>query len=242
VRDGVLYAGRLEASLGRYAAWLRCLGFMRWPTAAFAAPSVAAQRALLVESGAEVVRGERLWRALFHPAGVALALRDPSFRRSTEGRVGTYLYGRMLEFASRRLLRESALLNLIWFGRYDPFGALPLWLDAEVAERARKHLTRLELVHASVETIARRPPRGATLGWSLSDVSAWMSEERFHALLATIAHSSPPASRLCWRHLAAHWATPVSQGLVIEAELARRLERDDASVFYAIGVARVAAR
>jgi S-adenosylmethionine-diacylglycerol 3-amino-3-carboxypropyl transferase len=239
VRDGVLYAGRLEATLARHAAWLRRLGLMRWPSAAFAAPTVAAQRAALVRAGTEVVRGERLWRALFHPIGVALALRDPSFRRSTEGRVGTYLYGRMLDFASRRLLRESALLTLIWFGRYDPFGPLPLWLEAEPAERARKHLARLELVHASIEALARRPPRGATLGWSLSDVSAWMREERFQALLAAIARSSPPDSRICWRHLAAHWRTPDTPGLVVEADLARRLEREDSSVFYAIGVARV---
>jgi S-adenosylmethionine:diacylglycerol 3-amino-3-carboxypropyl transferase len=197
---------------------------------------------VLARASAEVVRGERLWRALFHPAGVALALQDPSFRLSTEGPVGSYLYGRMLDFASRRLLRESPLLTLIWFGRYDPLGALPIWLEAEGAERARKHLARLALSHASIEDVARRPPRGATLGWSLSDVSAWMSEARFHALLAAIARASPPGSRLVWRHLAAHWATPALPELAIEADLARRLEREDASVFYAIGVARVLAR
>jgi S-adenosylmethionine:diacylglycerol 3-amino-3-carboxypropyl transferase len=239
---GVLYAGRLESTLARCSAVLRRSGLMRWPDAAFAAPTLEAQRRVLADACDEVRRGERFWRALFAPLGVALTLQDPSFRRSTEGRVGTYLYGRMLDFARRRLLRESALLHLIWFGRYDPHGALPVWLEREPAEGARKHLASLTLSHASIEEVAHRPPRATALAWALSDVSAWMCEERFQTLLATIVRTSPPGSRLCWRHLAARWATPALPELALEADLARRLERDDASVFYAVGVARVVER
>ena len=179
VRNGVLYAGRLETTLARFAALLRRAGLMRWPDAAFAATSLAEQRAVLARSAVEVVRGRACWRWLFHPIGVALALQDPSFLRSTEGRVGSYLYGRMLDFASRRLLRESFLLHLIYFGRYDPDGALPRWLQPEGAERARKHLDRLELRCATLAAIAPRVAQTAPLCWSLSDVSAWMRRGAF---------------------------------------------------------------
>lgn len=241
VARGVLYAGRLETTLARFAAWLRRTGAMRWPTAAFAARTLDEQRDVLLRARREVVRGAHLWTGLFHPAAVALVLQDPSFRRSTEGRTGAYLYGRMLDFAARRRLGESFLLHLIWFGRYDPHGAIPLWLTPAGAERARKSLDRLELRHATLAAIAAEAPQDAPLCWSLSDVSAWMREDAFHALLARLVAASPPGSRLCWRHLAAHWRTPALPGLAVDAVLSRRLAREDASVFYDVHAARVVA-
>lgn len=239
VRDGVLYAGRLETTLARFSALLRRTGLMRWPDAAFAATSVAEQRRVLVRSAEEVVRGRTHWRWLFHPVGVALALQDPSFLRSTEGSVGPYLYGRMLDFASRRLVRESFLLHLIYFGRYDPDGALPRWLQPEGAERARKHLGRLELRCTTLASIAPRVAQAAPLCWSLSDVSAWMSASRFQELLGQLVSVSPPGSRLCWRHLAAQWPAPVLPRLEPDTALARAVEAVDTSIFYRIGVANV---
>lgn len=242
LRRGVLYAGRLETALARHSAWLRRLGVLRWPRACFAATTLDEQRAVLARSAAEIVAGERLWRAFFNPVAAAIALQDPSFRRSTEGQVGTYLYGRMLDFARRRLLRESALLHLIYHGHYDPHGALPIWLTAEGAERARKHLARLELRCAAIEDLPPTRLRDAPVKWSLSDVSAWMPQPRFHDLIARIASRSAPGSRLCWRHLAAQWAAPRLPGLVLDAALARQLERDDTSVFYTFGVGAIEER
>lgn len=239
VARGVLYAGRLETTLARFAGWLRRTGLMRWPSAAFAARSVGEQREILLAAAGQVSRGARLWTALFHPGAVALALQDPSFRRSTEGPAGAYLHGRMLDFATRRRLAESALLHLIWFGRYDPNGALPVWLTPEGAERARKSLAQLELRHMTLDAVAEEGARDGPVCWSLSDVSAWMSEPAFHTLLARLVEASPPGSRLCWRHLAAHWTTPALPRLALDRALSRRLERDDASVFYAVHAASV---
>jgi len=239
VERGVLYAGRLETALARHAAWMRRAGLLVWPRACFAAKTLDEQRAVLARSAVEIARGERLWRAFFHPIASAIALQDPSFRRSTEGRIGSYLYRRMLDFAQRRLLRESALLHLIYHGHYDPDGALPLWITPEGAERARKHLARLELRCASIEEVPTQLLRDAPAKWSLSDVSAWMPQDRFHALVARISTHGVPGSRICWRHLAAQWSPPRVPGLVHELALARALEREDTSVFYTLGVARV---
>jgi S-adenosylmethionine-diacylglycerol 3-amino-3-carboxypropyl transferase len=239
---GVLYAGRLETALARYAGWMRRAGLLVWPRACFAATTLDEQRAVLARSGAEIERGERFWRAFFHPVASAFALQDPSFRRSTEGPIGSYLYRRMLGFAQRRLLRESALLHLIYHGAYDSDGALPIWLTPLGAERARKHLARLELRCTSIEAIPARMLRDAPAKWSLSDVSAWMPQPRFDALLTRISAYSPPGSRLCWRHLAARWPAPRSPGLLHDAVLARELERTDTSVFYSFGVAEIAIR
>lgn len=242
IARGVLYAGRLETMLARSSAWLRRVGVQRWPAAAFAARSLDEQREVLRREARDVLRAGRAWTALLHPVAVALLLQDPSFRRSTEGRVGRYLHGRMLDFALRRLLRESFLLHLIYFGRYDPHGALPLWLTPEGAERARKELSRLELRHATLDAIAADVARDAPVCWSLSDVSAWMERDAFAALLARLVAASPPGSRLCWRHLAAQWPAPAMPGLVVDAARSRALERADSSVFYSVHAARVVER
>jgi S-adenosylmethionine:diacylglycerol 3-amino-3-carboxypropyl transferase len=239
VAAGVLYAGRLETTLARWSRWLRTTGLMRWPTAAFATRTVSEQRTALAAAEHDIERGGRIWSALFHPVAVALALQDPSFRRSTEGRIGAYLYGRLVEFAQRRRLRDSFVLHLIWFGGYDPHGALPLWLTVEGAERARKQLARLELRHATLEATAGTMRRDTPVCWSLSDVSAWMDQARFQALIARLVDASAPGSRLCWRHLAAHWQAPSLPRLQLESERSRQLERADTSVFYAIHAARV---
>jgi S-adenosylmethionine-diacylglycerol 3-amino-3-carboxypropyl transferase len=245
VASGILYAGRLETRLAAFSAWLRRAGRFRWPATCFAAPDLATQRALLHRHRGEVERDEHAFALLLHPLFGWLALQDPSFLRSTEGNPGRCLYRRFARFAERRLLRESALLHLIYFGRYDPEGTLPPWLTREGAEAARQGLARLELVCADLAELARGLRAGGRLGWSLSDVSCWMGERRFHALLAAIGARSAPGSRAVWRNLAALRALPPGAdalGMRRLDALSAALERDDASVFYRIEAAEITGR
>jgi S-adenosylmethionine-diacylglycerol 3-amino-3-carboxypropyl transferase len=237
VRDGALYAGRLETVLARQAEALRRLGLMRWPRACFAARTLEEQRIVLARAAREVARGAALWRWLLSPLVQVLALRDPSFLRSTEGPVGAYLYRRLVSWVRTHLVRESALLHLLYHGRYDPGGALPVWLTPEGAERARKHVDRLVLRCTAIERVPASIPRDTPVHWSLSDVSAWMPEPRWAELLADIASASPPGSRLCWRHLAARWAAPRPAHPTLRRLPAAALERDDTSVFYSVALA-----
>jgi S-adenosylmethionine-diacylglycerol 3-amino-3-carboxypropyl transferase len=243
VREGVLYAGRLETWLARCAALLRRGGWLRWPEAAFTATSLAEQRALLLARAAEVADGERGFALLMHPAVAWLAMRDPSFLRSTEGNPGRCLYRRLVAWADRHLLRESFLLSLIWTGRYDAAGALPPWLTREGSERARKQLGALELTCADLAALPARLPAAPRVHWSLSDVSCWMGERRFHALLDAIAAASPPGSRVCFRNLAAVRGLPAPAPghprLATLPRLTAALDADDASVFYRLHAAEV---
>lgn len=244
VREGVLYAGRLETWLARSAAWLRRAGWLRWPEACFAASDLGEQRALLLMRATEVARGEQGFAWLMHPAVAWPALRDPSFLRSSEGNPGRCLYRRLVAWADRHLLRESFLLALIWTGRYDPDGALPPWLTREGSERARKRLGALELVCSDVAALPARLPAASRAHWSLSDVSCWMSERRFHALLAAIAAQSPSGSRVCFRDLAVLRGLPSMARdrprLVALPRLTAALDAEDCSVFYRLHAAEVA--
>lgn len=245
VRDGILYAGRLETWLARCAAWLRRGGWLRWPEACFAAADLAEQRARLLARAAEVARGEQGFALLMHPVVAWPALRDPSFLRSSEGNPGRCLYRRLVAWADRHLLRESFLLALIWRGRYDPAGALPLWLDRGGSERARKRLGSLELRCADVAALPARLPPAPRVHWSLSDVSCWMSEPRFHALLDAIAARSPVGSRVCFRNLAALRELPPARPgrprLVALPGVGAALDAEDLSVFYRLVATEVVA-
>ncbi|MCL4686385.1 DUF3419 family protein [Myxococcota bacterium] len=246
VRSGILYAGRLETWLARCAALLRRAGMLAWADACAGARELAIQRAVLRERSEEVRRAERGFAVLMHPSISWLAMRDPSFLRSTEGNPGRYLYRRLVAWAGRRLLRDSFLVELIRTGRYDPHGALPLWLTREGSEQARKRLPWMNLVCTDVGALPRRLPPVQRVLWSLSDVSCWMSERRFHGLLGAIAAASPPGSRVCFRNLAALRSFPPAAGppaarprLRSLPDLAAALDREDTSVFYRFGVAEI---
>lgn len=239
VAAGVLYAGRLESWLARCTGWLRRRGHLDWPAACFAARDLAEQRHALARHRVEVARGERAFACFLHPAVVWLAARDPSFLRSSEGNPGRCLYRRLLAWSQRHLLRESFLLHLIYFGRYDPAGALPPWLTPDGAERARKQLGRMQLACADLAALPPRLGRGERLKWSLSDVSCWMGERRFHALVVSLAARGAPGSRLVWRNLAARRGPPPGVRLRRLGALAAALDRDDASVFYRFEVAEI---
>ena len=239
VRDGVLYAGRTETWLARFASILRRVGCFEWPAACFAARDLDEQRAVLVRCRAEVERAGRGFALFLHPLAAWLATQDPSFLRSNEGNTGRCLYRRFTSWGERHRFRESFLLHLIYYGRYDPSGALPIYLTPAGHERARKELARLELSCIDLADLPARLRPTGPIKWSISDVGCWMSERRFRALVRSLAAASPPGSRLAWRNLAAHRATPSGGRLRRLDALSAALDRDDASVFYRFEVAEV---
>lgn len=246
VRDGILYAGRLETWLARCARLLRSVGMLAWADACASTLDLAQQRAVLAERSEDVDRSERGFAFLMHPAVAWLAMRDPSFLRSTEGNPGRYLYRRLVAWAERHPIGDSFLVELIRTGRYDSQGALPLWLTREGSEQARKRLAWMQLVCADLGALPPRLPPARRVLWSLSDVSCWMSERRFHALLGALAGASPPGSRVCFRNLAALRSLPPVTRRARERpywiplpDLSAALDRDDASVFYRFGVAQL---
>ncbi len=246
LRDGILYAGRLETWLARCARLLRVVGMLSWADACASTHDLARQRTELFVRSADVRRSERGFAFLMHPSVAWLAMRDPSFLRSTEGNPGRYLYRRLVAWAERRLLVDSFLVELIRNGRYDPHGALPIWLTREGSEQVRKRLPLLRLVCADIATLSSQLPPTRRVLWSLSDISCWMSERRFHALLDGMAVASPPGSRVCFRNLAALRSIPPATSRAPDRphwkpmpHLEAALDRDDTSVFYRFGVAQV---
>jgi S-adenosylmethionine-diacylglycerol 3-amino-3-carboxypropyl transferase len=241
VAAGVQTAGRLERTLLGATGALRALGLLRWATPLFRAPTLEAQRALLAAQGRAAARGLRAFRRLLHPLLVFATTQDPGFLRSSEGPLGDYLVRRFLRFADAHLVRESFLLRMLHDGRLAPAAPLPPWLDPFGFERVKKSLDRLELQQGDVRDFAARARLAGRLKWSLSDVSCWMPEREFHALLHALARRGAPGSRLVARHFATRPAWPEDLPARVRRldALSARLDADDSSIVYRFDTAEL---
>jgi S-adenosylmethionine-diacylglycerol 3-amino-3-carboxypropyl transferase len=242
IESGVFYAGRTETALVRFMSGLKRLGLMRWLEPFFQATSLEAQRALLDVQRVRVDRGLVWWKLFCHPLVVYLVSQDPGFLRSTEGSVGEYLVQRLIRYASLNLVRESFLLRLVYDGRLTPGSPLPVYITRDGFDAARKNVSRLEIHGGDLRDFAGRWRINERLKWSLSDVSCWMPEQRFHELLHLVTGVGAPGSRFCARHFAARHALP--SNLVGSVrwlnDLCASLDDSDSSVIYRfeIGITR----
>jgi len=241
LREGVFHAGRTERALMGFMRALGAGGRMDWLDALFRAADLQAQRTLLARQRGQVERWLRIWRHLLHPLVIYPIAQDPGFLRSTGGSLGVLLVQRILDHAQRNLVRQSMLLRLVVDGGLGPSSPLPPYLTRSGFERAQKNLARLELQCTDLHDFVVRCRPAATLKWSLSDVSGWMSEASFHEILRSIARRSPPGTRFCARNFAAHRGIPRDlRGRVRRLDaLCQRLDREDSSAIYRFEVGEV---
>lgn len=242
VESGPFFAGRTEIALIRFMRSLKALGLMRWAEPFFQATTLDAQQALLEAHRARVERGLFWWKLFSHPLVIYPIAQDPSFLRSTDGSVGAYVAHRLIEYASFNLVRDSYLLRLAYDCGLTARSPLPLYLTPEGFDLARKHLDHLEIQGVDLRDFAARLRPAGRMKWSLSDVSCWMSEERFHDLLRLAVGCGPPGSRYCFRNFAARRELPrdLEDRVCRLQAIAEGLNRTDASVIYRfeVGVSR----
>lgn len=239
IREGVLYAGRCERALFLYARLLQRLGVFDFPARLLACETLEEQHLVIAEEREAMERTEIWWHLFVNPVLFYAATQDPSFLHSTHGSMGRYLYRRFLRYTSRNLLYESFLSHLIYYGRYPETGPLPIYLEPEGFDRARKSLDVLEIRCSTIEdTISHARLRGR-LKWSLSDISAWMSEGSFQELVRTLCKVGAPGSRICARNFAAHRSLPDDLRGRLERldAMCRILDDQDSSMFFRFEVA-----
>ncbi len=240
---GVFFAGRTETALIRFMGGLNALGLMDWAEPLFQATSLEAQRALLEARRTQIDRGLVWWRLFCHPLVIYTLAQDPSFLRSTDGSVGTYLVRRLIDFASLNMVRESYILRLVYDCGLTPGSPLPLYLGPGGFEQAKKGLDRLEVQCGDLRDFIARVPIAGPVKWSLSDVSCWMSEAQFHDLLRSVTHGIPPGSRFCARNFAArrHIPRDLKDRVRRLDQLSKFLDCQDTSVIYRFEVGEVTA-
>lgn len=239
IQAGVFFAGRTETALVRFMHGLKVAGFMEWAEPFFQAQSLEEQQTLLQAKRSRVERGLLWWRLFCHPLVIYPLAQDPSFLRSTDRSVGTYLVRRLIGYASRSMVRDSYVLRLAYDCELSTESPLPLYLRPGYFDQVKKNLDYLEIQCGDLRDLTTRYRFVGPVKWSLSDVSCWMREEEFHSLLRRVSAVGGPGSRFCFRNFAASRSIPKDLSTVVfnDVELANQLGRTDSSVIYTFGVA-----
>lgn len=238
---GPYYAGRSDQALIRLLRAMRALGFLTWAEPFFACETIEAQRVLLEVHRDRVDRGLRWLKFFINSISVYAVTQDPGFLRTSGTSVAETIANRLVSFAEDNLIRESFLLTMVVRGQLRTWDPLPLWLTRDGAAHARKNLDRLELTLADLADVVGRRRAPECIKWSVSDVSCWMDEASYQALIQEIAVVSNPGSRICAREFAARRALPaeIRHLVVTLSDLARDLSRRDSTALFPLEVLEV---
>lgn len=209
VARGALYQGSLERFLVHVA---RITHIVRpfWVKRLFSFDDIEAQRRFLTGWNT------RMWRfvveSLCRRSLLELFSRDPGFWRFVPPEVPLHrrIFDLIHRYLSNHLARESHLLQLVFFARYVYEPAMPIYLQPESYPRIRKTLesTRITQVTAPVTEVLARADASSFDAYSIADVSSYLSEPDFGALIDQIMRTARRDARLCSRGIFVHRPLP----------------------------------
>lgn len=235
VARGALYQGSLERFLVHVS---RIVHLVRpfWIKRLFSFDDIAEQRRFL--QGWDT----RIWRfvveSLCRRSLLELFSRDPGFWRFVPPDVPLHrrIYDLIHRYLCNHLARESHLLQLVFFARYVYEPAMPIYLQPGPYARIREALktTRITPVTAPVTEVLGRAAAGSFHAYSIADVSSYLSEPDFGALMDQVMRTSHVGARLCSRGIFVHRPLPPDyvRRIQRDGELEQRLGFDDLAMVH----------
>ena len=205
VRRGALFQGSLERFLVHVA---RVSHIVRpiWINRLFKFDDITKQRHFLDGWNTRAWRfvGEMLCRRSF----LEMFSRDPGFWRFVPPEVPLHrrIFDLMHRYLCNHLARDSHLLQLVFFARYIYEPAMPIYLLPGSFERIREALktTRITIVTAPAAAALADIADGTFDGYSIADVSSYLSESDFGTLMDEIMRTARAEARLCSRGIFVH--------------------------------------
>jgi S-adenosylmethionine-diacylglycerol 3-amino-3-carboxypropyl transferase len=244
VRRGVLFQGSLERFLV-YVARISHVVRPFWIKRLFGCQDVAEQRRFIEGWNT------RTWRfvveTLCRRSFLELFSRDPGFWRFVPPEVP--LHSRIFDLIHRYLYnhvaRNSHLLQLVFFARYVYEPAMPLYLQPGPYEQIRQALatTRITPVTAPITAALATVGDSSFDAYSIADVSSYLSETDFGALMDQIMRTARPSARICSRGIFVHRPLPGDCATRISRDpaLEQRLSLDDLAMVHEFLVGSVKA-
>ncbi len=235
VRRGALFQGSLERFLVHVA---RVTHVVRpiWINRLFKFDDIAKQRHFLEGWNTRAWRfvGETLCRRSF----LEMFSRDPGFWRFVPPEVPLHkrIFDLMHRYLCNHLARDSHLLQLVFFARYVYEPAMPIYLLPGSFERIREALktTQITIVTAPAAAALADLADGSFDGYSIADVSSYLSEADFGTLMDEIMRTARADARLCSRGIFAHRPLPPDHVHHVRRDhnLERRLSFDDLAMVH----------
>jgi S-adenosylmethionine-diacylglycerol 3-amino-3-carboxypropyl transferase len=240
IEAGILFTGRHETFYRTYVRPLVRLLFGREFDRLFAARDLDEQGAIYRQ-----IAGP-LWRLLIRigcsPFVYRYVLRDPSYYAHVDvPSVGNYLLGRLEHTFTHHLARRNHWASFLVYGRYLDDRCVPHYLYAENLEPIRGWAGRLEITTSDLLVFLRHRKDDSFDKFSLSDVSGWVSEERFAEVLTEVVRVGRPGGRVCYRNFLTKRPIPhrLRDWLVRDEPLCAQLDREDRAFAFTFEVAEI---
>jgi S-adenosylmethionine-diacylglycerol 3-amino-3-carboxypropyl transferase len=242
VKRGALYQGSLERFLVHVS---RAVHLIRpfWIRRLFRFEDVDEQRRFL--EGWDT----RLWRfvveTICRRSLLELLSRDPGFWRFVPPEVPLHrrIFDLIHRYLCNHLARESHLLQLVFYARYIYEPAMPIYLRPEPYARIRETLetTKITPVTAPVTDVLAKAADRSFDAYSIADVSSYLSEADFGALMDQIMRTAHGEARICSRGIFVHRPLPAEYLACVrrDRDLEQRLAFDDMAMVHEFMVGSV---
>jgi S-adenosylmethionine-diacylglycerol 3-amino-3-carboxypropyl transferase len=192
IRKGVLYQGRWERYFRSLAFCVGCVR-PRLLRKIFNAETLAEQAKLWSEEWVNPV-----WRSFLKIISMRLvwkyAFGDPGFflHVPESFSIHAYLENRFNNAFDHFLASESPFAHLLFFGKFDEWGVLPIHLQEDHFETLRRNLPRLSIVTQSLEEYLNAFDGVPFQKFSLSDVASYTEPNTYQTIWEKIVRKASP--------------------------------------------------
>ena len=230
---GFIYSGHWEGKLRRFA---RFFAMVRRSIRdrLFAAKTVVEQEVIWREQWdnhvwtvmLRMIFNPTLWYWLGNEPGAFLVPRTMD--------VPGYIKTRFKQAVPTFLFRDSAWAWLVFYGRYDPSAALPLYLQSGSYEVIASRLNRVRIVRDSMTSFLNKNPEASINAFSTSDVCSYMTELEHKNCWQALLRAAATGARICERRFLVRYQTDWTgeAGFVRDLGLEMRLSSSDQSIVY----------
>jgi S-adenosylmethionine-diacylglycerol 3-amino-3-carboxypropyl transferase len=232
IARGLLAAGKFERYFALFRRWILPLTHSRRTVAALFEPRGLTERRDFYQTRWNNWR----WRALFRVFCSRFVMgrlgRDPRFFDYVEGEVAAPIFARAERALTELDPTKNPYLQWIVAGRF--VSALPHAWRSENFAAIRRHIDRLEIELASVESYLARTADQSIDRFNLSDIFEYISESGSVALFEDIARCGRSGGRLAYWNMEAPRRCPRSLAQRVHAldDLSHRLYRETMTFFY----------
>ncbi len=174
------------------------------------------------------------WKTLF---------RDPGFYLHVPAQFSIYKYLRdRFSFAFNNIvLYESAFATLLFFGKYESEGALPIYLQREHFKTLRDNLSCIQIITQSLSECLEYRGKETFQKYSLSDFSSYTNVDDYSKIWKGIVKTASAGAIVCERQFLVKRDIPqdVQANITRIAELEKELMDHDDSIFYTFVIAKI---
>jgi S-adenosylmethionine-diacylglycerol 3-amino-3-carboxypropyl transferase len=239
IEEGVIYQGRWERYFRRLAR-LVTLARPRLLDKLFSCGCIGDQSRAWCEDW-----DDALWRTFLRLISSRtvwkVAFGDPGFYRHVPDQFSIYKYlNKRFTFAFENILvRTSPFATLLFYGKYDAKGALPLYLRKEHYKTLRDGLPCMQIVTQSLLEYLEKGQRNRFQKYSLSDFASYTSVIEYEMTWKGIIRTATKGARICERQFLVKRETPrdVRPYVTRIGSLEEELAATDDSLFYTFVVA-----